>query len=180
MGDWLNCERNGVTVLLKAISEKKVVLIPLVLVIFLTGALTFLGRPDSTSSGGASDPSVVKTIMWEELAELDYKNGTASKRLLDASGTRVRIPGFVVPLEDNSRRVTEFLLVPNGQACIHVPPPPPNQMVHIQMESGKFAEAGPFPVWVEGIFNLKEKTHSFGKASFSMTGLIVERYKEKR
>ena len=118
--------------------------------------------------------------MWEDLAELDYKNGTAPKKLLDVSGTRVRIPGFIVPLEDNAKKVGEFLLVPNGQACVHVPPPPPNQMVHVQMEGGKWAEAGPFPVWVEGILNLKDKVHSFGRASFSMTGQKVERYRDQR
>lgn len=37
----------------------------------------------------------------------------------------VRIPGFVVPLEGDAKKITAFLLVPYFGACIHVPPPPP-------------------------------------------------------
>ena len=76
-------------------------------------------------------------------------------------GQQVRLPGYIVPLEVSEEgRVTEFLLVPYFGACIHVPPPPPNQIVHVTSELGVkvFTEpldspegkktrvrAGPFP-----------------------------------
>lgn len=44
---------------------------------------------------------------------------------------RVQIPGFVVPLDMNGTQVQEFLLVPYFGACIHVPPPPSNQVIHV-------------------------------------------------
>jgi hypothetical protein len=47
------------------------------------------------------------------------------------NGQRVRLPGFVVPLERVKDDVTEFLLVPYFGACIHVPPPPANQIIHV-------------------------------------------------
>ena len=47
-------------------------------------------------------------------------------------GQSVSLPGFVVPLEGDSELITEFLLVPYFGACIHVPPPPPNQPIWIQ------------------------------------------------
>lgn len=166
--------------ILESIAEKKVVLIPVALVTVLSVTFIFLGRPDSSSATSTEDSSKMTTLMWENLAELDFKNGTAPKKLLDVSGTKVRIPGFIVPLEDNSKKVGEFLLVPYAQACIHVPAPPPNQMVHVQMENGKFAENSPFPVWVEGILNLKEKDSTYGKASYTMTGQNVERYKDQK
>lgn len=66
------------------------------------------------------------------------------------NGLKVRIPGYLLPLEFSGRLVSEFLLVPWVGACIHTPPPPPNQIVHVVPEkpvemAGMFA-----PVWVTG------------------------------
>jgi hypothetical protein len=74
-------------------------------------------------------------VDWRMLGELDYISGKASGELATLDGKMVRIPGFMVPLEDNQKKVKEFLLVPSPQACIHVPPPPPNQMVLIEMQN---------------------------------------------
>ncbi|MGF1513840.1 MAG: DUF3299 domain-containing protein [Elainellaceae cyanobacterium] len=50
-------------------------------------------------------------------------------------GQTIQLEGYVLPLTQNrAERVTEFLLVPYVGACIHVPPPPPNQIVYIQPE----------------------------------------------
>ena len=61
------------------------------------------------------------------------KRGEALNSSLN--GEIVRLPGYVLPLEMNTDGVTEFLLVPFVGACIHVPPPPPNQIVLAQLES---------------------------------------------
>ncbi len=66
------------------------------------------------------------------------------------NGQNVRLPGYLLPLEFTGKQVSEFLLVPWVGACIHTPPPPPNQIVHVRPEkpvtmSGMF-EA----VWVTG------------------------------
>ncbi|UCH49522.1 MAG: DUF3299 domain-containing protein [Betaproteobacteria bacterium] len=82
--------------------------------------------------------------MRAEIAE----RGRAVVEELD--GKVVRIPGYLLPLEFSGKKVTEFLLVPWVGACIHTPPPPPNQIVHVKPEqpvemTGMFA-----PVWVTG------------------------------
>lgn len=66
------------------------------------------------------------------------------------NGQTVRIPGYLLPLEFSGKMVTEFLLVPSVGACIHTPPPPPNQIVHVK--AGKPVEFhGLFaPIWVTG------------------------------
>ncbi len=70
---------------------------------------------------------------------------------------RVRIPGYLLPLEMSDTKVKEFLLVPYVGACVHVPPPPPNQIVYVQIlqkeghESKKLFE----PVWVSGVISAK-------------------------
>jgi hypothetical protein len=44
----------------------------------------------------------------------------------------VKLSGFLVTLEGDGKAVSEFLLVPFFGACIHVPPPPSNQMVLVR------------------------------------------------
>jgi len=46
-------------------------------------------------------------------------------------GTAARLSGFVVPLDNTQGGIREFLLVPYFGACIHTPPPPANQIVHV-------------------------------------------------
>src|SRR6266852_1336148 len=70
-------------------------------------------------------------VDWQTLRELDYHTGEKSSAIaqLVSAGVIVRIPGFMIPLEDAADAITEFLLIPYPMACVHVPPPPPNQMI---------------------------------------------------
>lgn len=115
-------------------------------------------------------------VDWRLLGNLDYVTGKAVGELASLDGKFVRVPGFVVPLEDEARRVTEFLLVPSPQACIHVPAPPPNQMVHVLMPQG--AENSFGPVWVYGTLRIQPKRHQYGESSFQMDGERLEPYRE--
>ncbi|OLQ71708.1 hypothetical protein BIT28_12280 [Photobacterium proteolyticum] len=66
-------------------------------------------------------------------------------------GKKVRIPGFLVPIEFSDAMVTtDFLLVPFAGACIHMPPPPPNQIIRISFPEGYKMRTVQHPVWVEG------------------------------
>jgi hypothetical protein len=96
--------------------------------------LSIIGGLFLYQNRGASYRSNAIEVDWRLLGELDYITGKANGELSALDGKNVRIPGFMVPLEDNSQAVTEFLLVPSPQACIHVPPPPPNQMVLVEMD----------------------------------------------
>lgn len=71
----------------------------------------------------------------------------------ELNGQSVRIPGYLLPLELSGTHVTEFLLVPYVGACIHAPPPPPNQIVYVQTapKQGYKSEQLFDPVWVTGI-----------------------------
>jgi hypothetical protein len=122
-----------------------------------------------TSGGNAPE------IDWRNLAELDYTTQVATEGLKKYDNTRVKIPGFMVPLEDDSKQVTEFLLVPSPQACIHVPAPPPNQMVYVKMKSGG-TPAAFGPIWVYGEFKIVTKGSKYGDASFELTGDTIEPY----
>ena len=68
----------------------------------------------------------------------------------ELDGRDVQIPGYALPLEYAGTAVSEFLLVPYVGACIHVPPPPLNQIVHVRSAEG-FESQGLFtPVLVAG------------------------------
>jgi ABC-type nickel/cobalt efflux system permease component RcnA len=53
----------------------------------------------------------------------------------ELEGQSVQLSGYVLPLGEGKNKpeqVSEFLLVPYVGACIHVPPPPPNQMIYVK------------------------------------------------
>lgn len=64
--------------------------------------------------------------------------------------TNIRIAGYLLPLEFADLGVTEFLLVPYVGACIHVPPPPPNQLIQVKLSEPMISTELYFPVWVAG------------------------------
>lgn len=69
----------------------------------------------------------------------------------ELNGTYVKIAGFIVPLDGNEGKVTAFLLVPYFGTCIHVPPPPPNQIIYVEFSEGVDSDIIYDAVWVEGV-----------------------------
>lgn len=114
-------------------------------------------------------------VTWDLLGQMDYITGKASPELDNLNNKMVRIPGFMVPLEDQAQKVAEFLLVPTPQACIHVPPPPSNQMVYIKMKDPVESAFG--PIWVYGYLRLVTKKHMYGEASFEVDAVAIEPYR---
>ena len=89
-------------------------------------------------------------------------------------GKRVHIGGYVVPLDFEATRVKEFLLVPFVGACIHVPPPPANQIVYVKTERG-FDVQGTFdPVWVTGKLTVTPAFTGLAEAGYSLEADKVE------
>jgi len=68
----------------------------------------------------------------------DYKAAAVSTNTNpDIDGANVRISGFIVPLDfHEDGTINNMFLVPYFGACIHFPPPPPNQILYAQLESG--------------------------------------------
>lgn len=88
-------------------------------------------------------------------------------------GQKVRIPGFVVPLDfDDTRMVSEFLLVPYFGACLHAPPPPPNQIIHSSFTGGLSVDDIYQPFWLEGTLSVGVEATELGTAAY---GIDVDR-----
>lgn len=115
-------------------------------------------------------------ISWRDLRQLDYQTGQIPELLAKLDGAAVKIPGFVVPLDDDVATFSEFLLVPNPQACIHVPPPPPNQMIMVVMKADNAPQRSWGPVWIKGKLYMATSDSQYGKISFQMRGEEAERY----
>lgn len=91
-------------------------------------------------------------------------------------GKRVRMPGYVVPLDYDGTGTTAFLLVPYVGACIHVPPPPPNQIVYVTSAT-PYEIAGLFePVWVTGMFGAAAAQTQLADVGYSISADLVEPY----
>lgn len=93
-----------------------------------------------------------------EITELMAKREQLRTAIVEElNGQRVRIPGYLLPLEMSDTKVKEFLLVPYMGACIHVPPPPPNQIVHVKIvqKEGYRVKTMYEPVWVSGEISVK-------------------------
>ncbi|AHE99682.1 hypothetical protein THITH_16825 [Thioalkalivibrio paradoxus ARh 1] len=92
----------------------------------------------------------------------------------ELDGERVRLGGFVVPLEGDGSRVTEFLLVPFYGACIHVPPPPPNQVVHVHVNGDGISARSFDAVWLTGTMRAQRSSSELADAGYSMRPDRVE------
>lgn len=95
----------------------------------------------------------------------------------ELNGQMVKIPGYMVPLDLVEGKVTSSLLVPYFGACIHVPPPPPNQIVHVKFEEPVEIDSIWDPVWVTGKLGLETFASDFVEAGYSMEGEGIEAYR---
>jgi hypothetical protein len=92
-------------------------------------------------------------------------------------GQEVKLPGYIVPLDVTEEgRVTEFLLVPYFGACIHVPPPPSNQIVHVTTELGVLLDALYQPFWIEGPLKVESSSSDLAEAGYKMEAQKIYPY----
>lgn len=92
-------------------------------------------------------------------------------------GQRIRLPGYVVPLDMGADSIDEFLLVSYLGACIHVPPPPPNQIVYVKSPKPVKSDGLFMAVWITGKLATERKDSELGLAGYSMVADSVEPYK---
>jgi hypothetical protein len=102
----------------------------------------------------------------------------------DLVGKTVRLPGYVLPLQIKGKKAIEFLLVPTVGACIHTPPPPANQVVHVVYPDGIEISGLFTPVWISGEMTAESSTQTIGyvdgqapvSVSYKMRADIVQKY----
>ena len=128
-----------------------------------------------------SDPRAIKALAAIGDA---WKNAPVDPKL---NGKKIEIAGFVVPLDMERDNIKEFLLVPYFGACIHVPPPPSNQVIHIinnlslskdrlkDLHNALFLQG---PIVVSGRLETVSSNTSMGFASYEMKADIIIKYQQ--
>ena len=94
----------------------------------------------------------------------------------ELDGKTVRIPGYVTPVGFDGEDITEFLLVPFLGACIHVPPPPANQIVYVPDAKGLRVEDVWEPIWLTGKMTTKSVATVLADVGYTLTDGVVEPY----
>lgn len=97
----------------------------------------------------------------------------------EMDGVAVRLPGYLVPLEDTRSGLKEFLLVPYFGACIHSPPPPANQIIHVRPQKPPKGFHSMDTVWVSGTLKTLRSDSYMGASGYRMDAVSVEAYVEK-
>lgn len=130
-----------------------------------------------------------KGLNLEQLQDNDPKAGELLKKMRTVwdnapsnpalAGAKVKIPGFIVPLEETSAGMKELLLVPYFGACIHTPPPPANQIIHVQLPQPAQGLKAMDTVWISGTLKLLRTNNEMGVSGYQMEAAKVEPYLEK-
>ncbi len=128
----------------------------------------------NVEEGTAEDKLVVKKpseINTEHSALNDYEKALTSTDIIEAmDGKYIEIPGYIVPVAFNDDQiVTSFFLVPYFGACLHMPPPPPNQIIYIEIEGGFMLEEFYEPVVVAGQLSVALFEDQIASSAYSMT-----------
>ena len=90
--------------------------------------------------------------------------------MTELDGVKIKIAGYIVPVEvDSDSQMSEFFIVPYFGACIHVPPPPPNQIILAKLSK-------PIPVteiydayWIEGTLNVETVKNDIAASAYTLT-----------
>jgi hypothetical protein len=95
----------------------------------------------------------------------------------ELDGEVVRLAGFIVPLEFDGHLVKEFLLAPYAGACIHVPPPPANQLVYVVASKGFRLDSLTDAVVVTGTMKVAAIATELAPAGYTVVASRVDAYR---
>lgn len=97
----------------------------------------------------------------------------------ELDGMKIRLPGYTVPFDYGSEaEISEFLLVPYYGACLHAPPPPPNQTVFVETKEKIKLRDLSQAVWIEGTIRTARQDTELADAAYTieMTGWEIYEY----
>lgn len=93
-------------------------------------------------------------------------------------GKKVRIPGFAIPVEQSDKGVGELLLVPYFGACIHTPPPPANQIIHVKLSEPQPAVGSMQAYWIWGEISAQKFSSELGDAAYVIKATGIQPYED--
>ena len=141
-----------------------------------------LEKPQSspaTIMAEGSDKDTPK-LSEEELKAQRYQAALKSSKFKkEFDGAKVKVPGFIVPIEStDDQTVTTFFLVPYFGACIHTPPPPPNQIIYATFPKGFKLESLYDAFWLEGTMETSLVTNDIATSTYTIKVANIIPYSE--
>lgn len=137
---------------------------------------------------GWNPMTAFKGVDFSKLRDNDPRATAALEKIKEAwndapveatlSGQRIRLPGFAIPLERKGELTSEYLLVPYFGACIHVPPPPSNQMIHVIARKPARRLNTMDPVWVRGTLLIHRADTGMGMAGYRLISEMTTPYRQ--
>ncbi|MEM0922955.1 MAG: DUF3299 domain-containing protein [Pseudomonadota bacterium] len=94
----------------------------------------------------------------------------------DFDGKLVRIPGYAVPLDFSGLGITTFILVPYIGACIHVPPPPANQLIFAKASAPFVNDSFWDPIFATGVIASSLVSTELAEIGYAMSDVVTEPY----
>ncbi len=92
----------------------------------------------------------------------------------EMNGQYVSLPGYLVPVQTVGEDFKEFLVVPYFGACIHTPPPPPNQIVLVTVDKPLRVKDPYSAYWITGVLSTQAATTTLAEAGYTMRGERIE------
>ena len=133
-------------------------------------------QSESTLMQSAKDQDI-STLIQEGSADDSMDQIGTFNVVEDLNGESVRIPGYVVPFNFSlTSEYDEFLLVPYFGACLHTPPPPPNQILYVKASPSAKVESIYDPVWLEGTLKTGEFMSELGNSAYELQLSKIEPY----
>jgi uncharacterized protein len=189
-GDFMRLAR-----LLSAIFSPRIglaaVLLPLAVAGFVLWGLPYLAPewtssarridwPDLIAKDGQAGPSLRGLVQHGQLTAadlpIDGASVTGAAVVPELNGQEVTISGFMVPLRFDADRVNQFLLVPYAGACIHVPPPPPNQIILVDSEEPVETSGLLEAVTVTGILHVADLRLELADVAYTLDAESTDKY----
>ena len=114
--------------------------------------------------------SIQNAMVAQDGSNERYEQALMSTRVIpEMDGKDIKIPGFVVPVEVNEeQKITSFFLVPFFGACLHAPPPPPNQIIYIEAKEGVEIVNLYDAVWVSGKLSAEMFEDQIATSAYTM------------
>lgn len=117
--------------------------------------------------------------LWTTLLKINTATMNTPPEVKKILNKEVRVGGFIIINEAETGKVKEFMLTPVAKGCIHVPPPPPNYVIHVKMAPGKETKVPDGPILVKGKIDLNKRKEDQSLFSYEMIATQVDAFPVK-
>ena len=132
---------------------------------------------DLLPEGQTTVPNDLRALLPHDESALPSSQPASTGVRTDWNGRIVRLPGFIVPIDFDGTAVSAFILVPFVGACVHVPPPPANQLVFVTTETPYDSKGLYEPVNVTGMFGTASMTTQLAQIAYALSAENIEPFR---